>query len=105
MIDKDLNVLQEYKDQQKHYDGHDYAHCPNFVKGHIPELYIENERIKVRYRLCPCKIKYDEERLSSQLITAHHMQRDTLNAKVKDIYTNDRSRLEIAMEVNDICKS
>ena len=39
MIDKDLNVLQEYKDQQKHYDGHDYAHCPNFVKGHIPELY------------------------------------------------------------------
>ena len=52
-----------------------------------------------------CKIKYDEERLSSQLITAHHMQRDTLNAKVKDIYTNDRSRLEIAMEVNDICKS
>ena len=104
MIDKDLNVLQEYKDQQKHYDGHDYAHCPNFVKGHIPELYIEDERIKVRYRLCPCKIKYDEERLSSQLITAHHMQRDTLNAKVKDIYTNDRSRLEIAMEVNDICK-
>ena len=22
MIDEDLNVLQEYKDQQKHYDGH-----------------------------------------------------------------------------------
>ena len=56
MIDKDLNVLQEYKDRQKHYDGHDYAHCPNFVKGHIPELYIENECIKVRYRLCPAKL-------------------------------------------------
>ena len=61
------------------YDGHELCTLSNFVKGHIPELYIENERIKVRYRLCR-KIKYDEERLSSQLITAHHMQRDTLNA-------------------------
>ncbi|PNZ26292.1 primosomal protein DnaI [Staphylococcus petrasii] len=104
MIDNDLNILQEYKDQQKHYDGHDYEHCPNFVKGHIPELYIENERIKIRYKQCPCKIKHDEERFNSQLITAHHMQRDTLNAKVKDIYTNGRHRLDIAMAVNDICK-
>ncbi|NEI60236.1 primosomal protein DnaI, partial [Rhizobium leguminosarum] len=24
IIDNDLNVLQEYKDQQKNYDGHDY---------------------------------------------------------------------------------
>ena len=45
MIDKDLNVLQEYKDQQKHYDGHDYAHCPNFVKSYS-ELYIENGVLK-----------------------------------------------------------
>ncbi|PNZ67932.1 primosomal protein DnaI [Staphylococcus croceilyticus] len=104
MIDNDLNILQEYKDQQKHYDGHEYEHCPNFVKGHIPELYIENERIKIRYKQCPCKIKHDEARFNSQLITAHHMQRDTLNAKVKDIYTNGRHRLDIAMAVNDICK-
>ncbi|BGE82203.1 primosomal protein DnaI [Staphylococcus petrasii] len=104
MIDNDLNILQEYKDQQKHYDGHDYEHCPNFVKGHIPELYIENERIKIKYKQCPCKIKHDEARFNSQLITAHHMQRDTLNAKVKDIYTNGRHRLDIAMAVNDICK-
>ena len=104
MIDKDLNVLQEYKDQQN-TTMVTIMHTVQTLLKVIFELYIENERIKVRYRLCPCKIKYDEERLSSQLITAHHMQRDTLNAKVKDIYTNDRSRLEIAMEVNDICKS
>lgn len=42
MIDEDLNVLQEYKDQQKHYDGHKFADCPNFVKGHVPELYVDN---------------------------------------------------------------
>ncbi|PTI91407.1 primosomal protein DnaI [Staphylococcus warneri] len=104
MIDEDVNVLQEYKDQQKHYDGHNFNECPNFVKGHVPELYIENDRIKIRYLPCPCKVKYDEERLNSQLITSHHMQRDTLNAKIKDIYTTGRNRLDIAMQVNDICK-
>lgn len=27
MIDEDLNILQEYKDQQKHYDGHAFEQC------------------------------------------------------------------------------
>ena len=85
------------KDQQKVYDGHRYDDCPNFVKGHVPELYIENERIKIRYLPCPCKIKHDEERFDSQLITSHHMQRDTLHAKLKDIYMNNRERLDVAM--------
>ncbi|MGX0195110.1 primosomal protein DnaI [Staphylococcus haemolyticus] len=104
IIDNDLNVLQEYKDQQKNYDGHDYENCPNFVKGHVPELYIDNNRIKIRYNMCPCKIKHDEERFNSHLITSHHMQRDTLNAKMKDIYDTDLNRLVIAKNVNDICK-
>ncbi|TIC96473.1 primosomal protein DnaI N-terminal domain protein [Staphylococcus epidermidis FS1] len=103
MIDEDLNVLQEYKDQQKVYDGHRYDDCPNFVKGHVPELYIENERIKIRYLPCPCKIKHDEERFDSQLITSHHMQRDTLHAKLKDIYMNNRERLDVAMAADQIC--
>ena len=46
MIDEDLNILQEYKDQEKHYDGHAFKDCPNFVKGHVPELYVENQHIK-----------------------------------------------------------
>ena len=103
MIDEDLNVLQEYKDQQKHYDGHRFEECPNFVKGHVPELYIENERIKIRYLKCPCKIKHDEERFNSQLITSHHMQRDTLDAKLKDIYMTERDRLDVAMAADEIC--
>ena len=104
MIDEDLNVLQEYKDQQKHYDGHSYNDCPNFVKGHIPELYIENQHIKIRYLPCPCKIKHDEEKYNAQLITSHHMQRDTLNAKLKDIYLKGK-RLEVARAADDICNA
>ncbi|MES3703889.1 primosomal protein DnaI [Staphylococcus arlettae] len=104
MIDEDLNVLQEYKDQQKHYDGHSYNDCPNFVKGHVPELYIDNQHIKIRYLPCPCKVKHDEEKYNAQLITSHHMQRDTLNAKLKDIYLKGK-RLEVARAADDICNA
>jgi primosomal protein DnaI len=31
------------------------------------------------------------------------MQRDTLNAKLKDIYMNHRDRLDVAMAADDIC--
>lgn len=103
MIDEDLNILQEYKDQEKHYDGHAYKDCPNFVKGHIPELYIENNHIKIRYLPCPCKIKHDEEKFNAHLITSHHMQRDTLDAKLEDIYMDRRDRLDVAMAANQIC--
>ncbi|MFV5901043.1 primosomal protein DnaI [Staphylococcus gallinarum] len=104
MIDEDLNILQEYKDQQKHYDGHAFEQCPNFVKGHVPELYIEHGHIKIKYLPCPCKIKHDEERFNSHLITSHHMQRDTLNAKLEDIYMDKRDRLDVAMAVNKVCE-
>lgn len=104
MIDEDLNVLQEYKDQQKHYDGHSFNDCPNFVKGHVPELYIDNQHIKIRYLPCPCKVKHDEEIYNAQLITSHHMQRDTLNAKLKDIYLKGK-RLEVARAADDICNA
>ncbi|MBF0738286.1 primosomal protein DnaI [Staphylococcus arlettae] len=104
MIDEDLNVLQEYKDQQKHYDGHSFNDCPNFVKGHVPELYIDNQHIKIRYLPCPCKVKHDEEKYNAQLITSHNMQRDTLNAKLKDIYLKGK-RLEVARAADDICNA
>ncbi|WP_251519971.1 primosomal protein DnaI [Staphylococcus sp. Marseille-Q6910] len=104
MIDEDLNILQEYKDQQKVYDGHRFEDCPNFVQGHVPELYVDQNRIKIRYLQCPCKVKHDEEKFNASLITSHHMQRDTLNAKLDDIYLKGRGRLNIAKEAHEICR-
>lgn len=103
MIEEDLNILQEYKDQQKRYDGtHTYEHCPNFVKGHIPELYIDQQHIKIRYKPCPCKIRHDEEQNAKSMITSFHMHPDTLNAKIKDIYMTRRNRLDLAMQLDDL---
>ncbi|MCU5746086.1 primosomal protein DnaI [Staphylococcus sp. SQ8-PEA] len=104
MIERDLNILQEYRDQQKTYDGHAYKDCPNFVQGHVPELYIENNHFKIRYLQCPCKLKHDEEKYNANLITSHHMQRNTLNAQLKDIYMDQRERLDVAMAANEICE-
>ncbi|KIX89945.1 primosomal protein DnaI [Staphylococcus microti] len=99
MIENDLNILQEYRDQQKHYtDNHTYENCPNFVKGHIPELYIEHNRIKIRYNPCPCKIRHDEARIANSMITSFHMHPDTLNAKLEDVHMDRRNRLELAMQ-------
>ncbi len=103
MIEEDLNILQEYKDQQKRYDGtHTYENCPNFVKGHIPELYIDQQHIKIRYKPCPCKIRHDEEQNAKSMITSFHMHPDTLNAKIKDIYMTRRNRLDLAMQLDDL---
>lgn len=103
MIDNDLNVLQEYKDQQKQYtDNHTYENCPNFVKGHIPELYIDQQRIKIRYKPCPCKIRHDEERLAHSMITSFHMHPDTLNAKLIDVKFDRRNRLELAKQIKPL---
>ena len=33
----------------------------------------------------------------------HHMQRDTLDAKLKDIYMTERDRLDVAMAADEIC--
>src|SRR5699024_3502671 len=68
------------------------------------ELYIDNQHIKIRYLPCPCKVKHDEEKYNAQLITSHHMQRDTLNAKLKDIYLKGK-RLEVARAADDICNA
>ncbi len=55
MIDEDFKCVTEYKDQQKHYDGHKFTDAPNFVKGHVPRLYVDNNRIKIRYLQCHVK--------------------------------------------------
>ncbi|MGT2397894.1 hypothetical protein ACVPOR_07545 [Staphylococcus aureus] len=96
MIDEDLNVLQEIKINKNIMTVINLL-IVQISKGHVPELYVDNNRIKIRYLQCPCKIKYDEERFEAELITSHHMQRDTLNAKLKDIYMNHRDRLDVAM--------
>lgn len=105
MIDNDLSVLQEYKDSSiMCQDCASYGQCKNFVPGHTPELYIENNHIKIRHLPCPSKLAYDEEQKMKQFITAIHMPKDVLNAKLADIYLDDKTRIDIVRRAGLVCR-
>ncbi|WP_414053473.1 primosomal protein DnaI [Macrococcus equi] len=106
MIDNDLSVLQEFKDSSKMCeDCVSYGKCKNFVPGHTPELYIDNNHIKIRHLPCPSKLAFDAEQKMKQFITAIHMPKDVLNAKLTDIYLDDKSRIDIVRQAGTICRN
>ncbi|MCE4956304.1 primosomal protein DnaI [Macrococcoides caseolyticum] len=106
MIDNDLSILQEYKDSSKMCeDCESYGKCKNFVPGHTPELYIENEHIKIKHLPCPSKLSHDAEQRMKQFITAIHMPKDVLNAKLSDIYLDDKTRIDIVRHAGLICRN
>ena len=104
IIETDLDQLQAYKDQSKCCEKcASYSKCINFVKGHVPELYIENDHIKTRYLPCPNKIEYDERKFESNLVTSFQMPEETLKATIKDIYVDNESRMTIIKKAMEIC--
>ncbi|UOB19888.1 primosomal protein DnaI [Macrococcus armenti] len=104
MIDNDLTVLQEFKDSSKMCsECESFGQCKNFVPGHTPELYIENNRIKIRHLPCPSKLAYDEAQKMKQFITAIHMPKDVLNAKLSNIHLDNKGRIDIVRQANKVC--
>lgn len=105
MIDNDLTVLQEYKDSSiMCRECESYGKCKNFVPGHTPELYVENNHIKIKHLPCPSKLAFDEEQKMKQFITAIHMPKDVLNAKLADIYLDDTTRIDIVRQAGLVCR-
>ncbi|TDM18550.1 primosomal protein DnaI [Macrococcoides canis] len=105
MIDNDLSVLQEYKDSSKMCrDCESFNQCKNFVPGHTPELYVENNKIKIRHLPCPSKLAHDESQKMKQFITAIHMPKDVLDAKLAHIHLDNKARIDIVRQANIICR-
>ncbi|TDM10627.1 primosomal protein DnaI [Macrococcus lamae] len=104
MIDKDLSILQEYKDQSKMCGRcQSYGTCINFVKGHTPMLYVEDKRIKIAYSPCPNKKVYDEELKMKEYVTAMHVPYEILNAKIDAVDLETSERLNIVRQAIQIC--
>ncbi len=104
IIDKDLSILQEYKDQSKLCDRcRNYGSCINFVKGHTPSLYVEDQRIKIAYSPCPNKKVYDEEMKMKEYVTAMHVPYEILNAKINTVDLDSTERLNIVRQAMQIC--
>ena len=47
--------------------------------------------------------QYDEERFEAELVTSHHMQRDTLKRQIERYLYESSDRLDVAMATDDIC--
>lgn len=58
---------------------------------------------KLDIYLARVKLNMMRNDLIHNLLHPHHMQRDTLHAKLKDIYMNNRERLDVAMAADQIC--
>lgn len=105
MINKDLDILQEYIGQSHHRCEAcpSYKECINFVTGHLPHLNIEDGRIKIHYTICPNKSLHDKEMKIKQYVTAIHVPFDILNATMKDVDLAGAERINIVQSAIEIC--
>lgn len=70
------------------------AFCPYDICGVRKKCYVEDNLIKFSYVKCPYKEKSDKETSYLKNIYFYKMPKIIMDAKFKNIYTDDRERLE-----------
>lgn len=77
------------------------AFCQNELKGHRFTYDINDENLSFVYESCHYQKKLQEQEQYNTNIKYFNMTDSLKNAKVKDIYTDDKSRIEIILYIND----
>ncbi len=68
--------------------------CKNSVTGHVYYPSVENDNIVFSYVSCKYKKKLDKDNKYKENIISFDMPREIMDASMKDIYTDDKNRLE-----------
>lgn len=68
--------------------------CKNTVIGHVYYPSVEQENLVFSYVPCKYKKKLDKDNMYQNNISLMDMPREILNASMKNIYTDDKNRLE-----------
>lgn len=68
--------------------------CKNSVTGHVYYPSVEQDNLVFSYVPCKYKKKLDKDNKYQDNIVLMDMPREILNASMKDIYTDDKNRLE-----------
>lgn len=68
--------------------------CKNSVTGHVYYPSVENDNIVFSYVPCKYKKKLDKDNKYKEKIISFDMPREIMDASMKDIYTDDKNRLE-----------
>ena len=68
--------------------------CKNDITGHVYYPSVEQENIVFSYTACKYKKKLDKDNMYHNNVVLMDMPKEILNASMKDIYTDDKNRLE-----------
>ena len=68
--------------------------CKNSVIGHVYYPSVENDNVVFSYVPCKYKKKLDKDNKYKENIISFDMPREIMDASMKDIYTDDKNRLE-----------
>ena len=68
--------------------------CKNSVTGHVYYPSVEQNNIIFSYVTCKYKKKLDKDNKYKENIISFDMPREIMDASMKDIYTDDKNRLE-----------
>ncbi|RQW76519.1 primosomal protein DnaI [Lysinibacillus composti] len=102
MVDRSLPRLHEYISQSTSCcKCGTTEQCTNYLKGFVPKLVISHNLIDVEYERCEQKMIEDERRIVEDMISSMHMPKDVLQATLKDLQIDNRSRIDIANKAAD----
>lgn len=68
--------------------------CKNTVTGHVYYPSVEQDTLVFSYVPCKYKKKLDKDSMYQKNVVLMDMPKEILNASMKDIYTDDKNRLE-----------
>lgn len=96
-VERSLPKLFEYISQSHTCCGCNHTNeCTNYLKGFVPKLQMVRGSIDLQYTRCEQKMREDERREVSNMISSMHMPKDVLKATLHDLMVDNRSRIEIA---------
>lgn len=94
-INRSLSKFEEYISQTTECCGDKTECCKNILKGFIPQMYIANGIVDIRYLKCKQKILEEKEEEMASMVTTMYLPKDVLEADLENIDINNSSRLKI----------
>ncbi|MFS0780633.1 primosomal protein DnaI [Bacillus sp. 1P06AnD] len=95
MVERSLMDLYEFTTQVHDCsECKSLAECKNMMKGYIPKLGLQGNRIELFYERCDKKIKEDDRRDREKLIQSLYIPKDILKATLGEIDINNAEKLK-----------
>lgn len=99
-IDQQLIKLYEYDYQSKACEKcTSLGECINVVKGYVPTISAEHDKIKLIYHECPKKEIDIEQQKQRAMVKSLHMPKEIHEASFGDIFYNESDRVDAVRKV------